>query len=50
MLELTLSFDALLEANRVSSEDTQAQLDEFRQMAWIKPDYKAATLDTGGDD
>src|SRR2546421_1719654 len=24
---------------------TQAQLDEFRQMPWIKPDYKAATLD-----
>jgi hypothetical protein len=32
MLELTFSLDALLEANRVSSEDTQAQLDEFRQM------------------
>jgi len=30
----------------VSSEDTQAQLDEFRQMPWIKPDYKVATLDT----
>jgi hypothetical protein len=45
MLELTFSFDAPLEANRVSSEDTQAQLDEFRQMPWIKPDYKAVTLD-----
>ena len=45
MLELTFSFDAPLEANRVSSEDTQAQLDEFHQMPWIKPDYKAATLD-----
>jgi hypothetical protein len=45
MPELTFSFDAPLEANRVSSEDTQAQLDEFRQMPWIKPDYKAATLD-----
>jgi hypothetical protein len=45
MLELTFSFDAPLEANHVSSEDTQAQLDEFRQMLWIKPDYKAATLD-----
>jgi hypothetical protein len=45
MLELTYSFDAPLEANRVSSEDTQAQLDEFRQMPWIKPDYKTAALD-----
>jgi len=45
MLELTFSFDAPLEANHVSSEDTQAQLDEFRQMPWIKPNYKAATLD-----
>ena len=45
MLELTFSFDTLLEANRVSSEDTQAQLDEFRQMLRIKPNYKAATLD-----
>ena len=45
MPELTFSFDAPLEANHVSSEDTQAQLDEFRQMPWIKPDYKAATLD-----
>jgi len=45
MLELTFGFDAPLEANRVSSEDTQAQLDEFRQILWIKPDYKAATLD-----
>ena len=45
MLELTFSFDAPLEANRASSEDTQAQLDEFRQMPWIKPDYKAVTLD-----
>jgi len=43
MLELTFGFDAPLEANRVSSEDTQAQLDEFRQILWIKPDYKAAT-------
>ena len=41
----SFSFDAPLEANRVSSEGTQAQLDEFRQMPWIKPDYKAATLD-----
>jgi hypothetical protein len=41
MPELTFSFDAPLEANRVSSEDTQAQLDEFRQMPWIKPVYKA---------
>ena len=31
MLELTFSFDAPLEANGVSSEDTQAQLDEFHQ-------------------
>ena len=46
MLELTFSFDAQLEANHASSEDTQAQLDEFRQMPWIKPDYKAVTLDT----
>jgi hypothetical protein len=46
MPELTFSFDASLEANHISSEDTQAQLDEFRQMPWIKPDYKAATLDT----
>jgi hypothetical protein len=45
MPELTFSFDAPLEANHVSSEDIQAQLDEFRQMPWIKPDYKAATLD-----
>jgi hypothetical protein len=30
MPELTFSFDAPLEANRVSSEDTQAQVDEFR--------------------
>jgi ribosome-binding factor A len=45
MPELTFSFDTSLEANHVSSEDTQAQLDEFRQMPWIKPDYKAATLD-----
>ena len=45
MPELTFSFDAPLEANHVSSEDTQAQLDEFRQMPWIKPDYKAVTLD-----
>jgi hypothetical protein len=45
MPELTFSFDAPLEANRVSSEDTQAQLDEFRQMPWIKPDYKTAALD-----
>jgi hypothetical protein len=35
MPELTFSFDAPLEANRVSSEDTQAQLDEFRQMVEI---------------
>jgi hypothetical protein len=41
MPELTFSFDAPLEANRVSSEDTQAQLNEFRQMPWIKPVYKA---------
>jgi hypothetical protein len=34
-----------LEANHVSSEDTQVQLDKFRQMLWTKPDYKAATLD-----
>jgi hypothetical protein len=46
MLELTFSFGAPLEANRVLSEDTQAQLDEFRQMPWTKPDYKTATLDT----
>jgi hypothetical protein len=46
MLELTSSFDALLEANRISSKDTQAQLNEFRQMPWIEPVYKAATLDT----
>jgi hypothetical protein len=45
MLELTFSLDAPLEANRVSREDTQTQLDEFRQMPWIKPDYKAVTLD-----
>jgi hypothetical protein len=45
MLELTFSFDVPLEANRISSEDTQAPLDEFRQMPWIKPDYKAVTLD-----
>ena len=32
MFELTFSYDAPLEANRVSSEDTQAWLDEFRQM------------------
>ena len=32
MLELTFSFDAPLEVNRVSSENTQAELDEFRQM------------------
>jgi hypothetical protein len=45
MLELTFSFDAPLEANRVSSKDTQAQVDEFRQIPWIEPVYKAATLD-----
>ena len=45
MPELTFSFNAPLKANRVSSEGTQAQLDEFRQMPWIKPDYKAVTLD-----
>jgi hypothetical protein len=45
MPELIFSFDTPLEANRISSEDTQAQLDEFCQMPRIKPDYKAATLD-----
>ena len=45
MLELTFSFDAPLEVNPVPSEDTQAQLNEFRRMPWIKPNYKAATLD-----
>jgi hypothetical protein len=45
MLKLIFSFDAPLGANRVPSEDTQAQLDEFRQMPWIKPDYKVVTLD-----
>jgi len=35
MPELTFSFDVPLEATRVSSEDTQAQLDEFRQMVEI---------------
>jgi hypothetical protein len=45
MPELTFSFDVPLEANHVLCEDTQAQLDEFRQMPWIKPDYKAVTLD-----
>ena len=44
MLELTFSFDAPLEANHVSSGDTQTQLDDFRQMPWIKPDYKVVTL------
>jgi hypothetical protein len=44
MLELTFSFDAPLEVNPVPSEDTQAQLNEFRRMPWIKPNYKAATL------
>jgi hypothetical protein len=47
MPELTFGFDAPLEANRISSEDTQAQLDESRQMLWIKPDYKAVTLEDG---
>ena len=45
MLELTFSFDGPLEANRISSEDTQARLSGFRRMPWIKPDYKTATLD-----
>ena len=39
MPELIFSFDAPLEANHISSEDTQAQLDEFRQMSWIKLEF-----------
>jgi hypothetical protein len=45
MLELIFSFDAPLETNRISSEDTQTRLGEFRQMPWIRPDYKAVILD-----
>ena len=50
MLELTLSFDALLEANRVSSEDTQAQLDEFRSDAMDQARLQGSNLRYWGDD
>jgi len=45
MPEIAFNFDAPSEAKHVSGEDTQAQLDKFRQMPWIEPDYKASTLD-----
>jgi hypothetical protein len=45
MPELTFSIEPPLEADHVSSEDTQAKLEEFHQMPWIEPNYKQATLE-----
>lgn len=45
MRDLAFNFDAPPEAQHVSSELTQAKLDEFRQMPWIEPDLKQTTLE-----
>lgn len=45
MLGLAFTFDPAVDANPISSEHTQTQLDEFRQMPWMEPDYKQMTLD-----
>ena len=44
MRDLAFNFDPPAEAQHVSSELTQAKLDEFRQMPWIEPDLKQTTL------
>ena len=44
MVELAFHFDAPVDAEHVSSEHTQAKLDEFLQMPWIEPNYQEATL------
>jgi hypothetical protein len=45
MRDLAFNFDPPPEAQHVSSELTQAKLDEFRQMPWIEPDLKQTTLE-----
>ena len=43
MVELSLTFDAPPDAPSVSGEQTQARLDELRQMPWLQPDWEEAT-------
>jgi hypothetical protein len=45
IIEISLKFDAPLDAKHVSSEQTLAKLDEFRQMPWIEPNYEETTLE-----
>jgi hypothetical protein len=44
-LEVAFNFDPPPQANPVASEDTQAQLDEFRQMPWLEPNYEEGTVE-----
>jgi hypothetical protein len=43
MFELSLTFDAPSDPTSVLGEQTQAMLDEFRQMPWLEPDWEEAT-------
>jgi hypothetical protein len=41
--QFSLTFDALPNGAAVSYEQTQARLEEFRQMPWLEPEWEKAT-------
>ena len=45
MAKLSLTFPPPADDTPVTGEQTQARLEEFRQMPWLEPDWEDATRD-----